>query len=201
MARDITALSRMMNTENKHHDTIAAPQTVNNTTSLVYGIGTLTQGITNTERIGDSVKFDRIDLSLRFFQYSTTTPVDSNYRYFVIRYLKTPATSGTTAFAISEFLNIDSAGDYSSMSLPDTDTNENFQILSQGDVHITGCPSTYGYATDLVSLSIPVNFHQYYSGAANTTITDNMCFVVLVSDSSPTVSQVSISARMWYVDN
>ena len=118
------------------------------------------------------------------------------------QYLKTPATSGTSAFSISEFLNVDPNAQYTSISFPNTDTNQNFRILDQGIVHLDGSPIVGGKSVKIVTDTVNCSFHQTYSGAASTTITSNMIFFVCVVDSVQTTDSFVIpSFRCWYVDN
>lgn len=201
IAKDIASVARMVNTENKHIDVNAVAQTVNLSTSLVYGIGTVAQGAANNQRTGNSIKIDRIDLILRFSDSAVAPTTDINYRWFCVRYLKTPASSGTVAFGISEFLNADAGGNYSAISFPNTDTNENFSVLAQGRVLLPCVTIANGVGGRVVDVSVPCGFHQDYNGSANSTITDNMVFLVFVADATTTSSTVQIQSRMWYIDN
>jgi hypothetical protein len=208
MAKDVAMLKGVVNTEDKHIDTLAAAQQVSQTSSLVYGIGTMAQGTTDTTRIGDSIKINRIDLNFLFsFAGGTSTTIYSQqFRWFLIRYLKTPSSSGTVAFGISEFLFQDVNSDYTPLSLPNTDTNENFQVMSQGevDINLPALSTTSATASRSVTVSHECGFHQTYSGSANTTIVDNMCFLVFIASQGGNAggsSSVTIGSRMWYIDN
>lgn len=210
LGRDVSLLMSMVNTEDKKVDNIAAAANCLSTTPIVYGIGTMAQGTTSAARIGNSIKINRIDLNMDFV-YSTGTPATMNtglqsFRYFLVKYLKTPSTNGTVAFATSEFLNVDVNGNYTTMSFPNSDTNENFQILAEGEVNIDlpviGTVSIGSHRQ--VSLTRQCDFHQDYSGSAATTITDNMVWLVIVARfgaNAGGVSQVEINARTWYIDN
>jgi hypothetical protein len=210
IVKDISLLKSLLNVENKHIDTIAGFQTVVTTTSLVYGIGAVAQGSASNQRTGDSIKIDRMDLIMKYF-YSTGTAatsasIDQRFRYFVVRYLKTPSSSGTSAFNINDLLNQDSGTNYTAQSLSNTDLSEDFVILKEGLVHIVlpNVPASSASSTAMVELSIPCGFHQTYTGSANTTIVDNMCFVVVVADNAINIGGISglyISSRMWYIDN
>jgi hypothetical protein len=208
LVSDVASMKAIVNTEDKHIDILAAAQQVSQTTSLIYGIGTMAQGTAVNQRIGDSIKINRIDLNLLFsFASGTaTTILDQQFRWFLVRYLKTPAASGTSAFNISEFLNEDVNSDYTPLSLPNTDTNENFQVMAQGQVDLTlnVLSSVSSVATKSLSISHECAFHQDYSGAANTTITDNMVFLVFIASQGGNAggsSSVTIGSRMWYIDN
>jgi hypothetical protein len=210
IASDIKTIMSLMNTEDKQVYTLAATQTVSSTTSLVYGIGTIAQGSASNQRTGDSVKINRIQLNLKFTYSSgfpATAVVESQvYNYYLIRYLKTPSSSGTTAFAISEFLNSDANGNYTPSSFPNPDTNQNFSVIAAGQqiVELPFLPTVAATTSRLVSLDIPVSFHQDYSGSANTTITDNMLFMVFTALNPLNASGntgVEVNCGIWYIDN
>jgi hypothetical protein len=207
---DISMLKSLLNVEDKHNDALSTLQTISNTTGFVAGVSSLAQGTTVSTRTGDSVKINKIDFLLNF-QFSSGTAAtnayaDNIYRYFIIRYLKTPTSGGANAFAIAEFLNADAFGNYSLLSLPNTDTNENFQIMSQGTVQVQlpYVPAANSVNSRLVELSIPCGFHQTYNGSATTNVCDNMVFIVLVSlnpVNTGGVSGCSINSRTWFIDN
>ncbi len=207
LARDVGMLKMLINTEEKQIFTLATAQNVNSTTSLVYGIGTMAQGTASNQRVGDSVKITRIDLQM-LFQYgsgTSTTQFTQIYNWYLVRYKKTPSSSGTTAPNIAEFLNQDANSNYTPLSFPNPDTNDNFQLMATGTVQIDLPAQSTASATSqkLVRISHNSNFHQEYSGSANTTITDNMCFVIVTAMNGINTggaSNVLIQSGMWYVD-
>jgi hypothetical protein len=208
IARDLSLLKAVVNTEEKQIFTLATAQNVLSSSSLVYGIGTVAQGSASNQRSGDSIKVTRIDLVLGFaFGTGTaTTELSQTFNWYLVRYKKTPATSGTTAFGISEFLNADGNGNYTPLSFPNPDTNENFQLMGCGqvDVPLPTTTSANAVVRKIVPFSHVCNFHQEYSGSANTTITDNMCFIVLTAINAGNTggtSTVTVQSAMWYVDN
>lgn len=210
IAKDLSLLKMVVNTEAKQVYTLAAAvQNVNSTTSLVYGIGTMAQGTSGSTRVGDSIKVFRIDLNLNFYYSSGTVCTNNNqvFNWYLVRYLKTPSSSGTTAFAIADFLNVDGDGQITPSSFPNPDLNENFQIMSDGQVElqlpviVSGTSST---SQRVISVSHECSFHQTYSGSANTTITDNMCFVVVTASrpiNTGGSSGVAVQSCTWFLDN
>lgn len=210
MARDLSLLKMVVNTEEKQIYTLATSQTVTSASSLVYGIGTVAQGTASNQRVGDSIKIVRIDLNLKF-AYNTGTPATTSvfnqiFNWYLVRYKKTPSTSGTTAFGISEFLNQDQNSQYTPCSFPNPDTGSNFQLMANGqcEVMLPTVPTASAGANKIVSITHNSNFHQEYSGSANTTITDNMCFIVVTAlngINTGGASVVDIQSAMWFVDN
>jgi len=211
LARDVSTLMAVVNTEDKHVDVLPNLQAVHQTSPLVYGIGTMAQGTTNTTRIGDSILVNRIDMNFSFSYGTGTLATQTNeaqtFRWWLVRYLKTPASSGTTAFPISEFLNTDyTTTNYTVNSFPNTDTNENFQIMAEDTIEVilptVSTVPTTRTVNRLISKSC--HFHQSYNGAANTAIVDNMLFLVVVGlnpVNSGGPSGVYLGTRVWFVDN
>jgi len=210
MARDLSRLAMSVNTEEKQIYTISTAQSVLSTTSIIYGIGTMAQGNGGNQRSGDSVRICNIDLNLWFYYYSGTAATmgvqNQIFNWYLVRYLKTPSTSGTSSFTMSEFLNVDGNGNYTPLSFPNSDTNENFQVMSSGtvDVQLYNNPTANMYGSKLVNIRHPCSFHQDYTGSGSTTICDGMCFVVVTALNPINAgggSSVVINAAMWYVDN
>jgi len=210
IAKDLSMLKMLVNAEDKQIYTLATNQTVVQGTALVYGIGTVAQGNASNQRSGDSIRVNRIDLNLGFVYNSgtpaTTAALDQTFNWYLVRYLKTPSSSGTTAFSIAEFLNQDANGNYTPLSFPNPDTAENFQLMANGQVHITLPAATTAISTvhKIVEISHPCSFHQEYNGSANSTITDNMCFLVFTAYNpinAGGASVVQVQSAMWYIDN
>lgn len=209
MKRDLMMVKSLLNVEEKHIDTLGT-STVVASASVVLPIGTVAQGSSSSQRTGDSIKIIRHDLNL-LFNYSNGTPATSaqenqNFNWYYIKYNKTPSSSGATAFAISEFLNQDTNGVYTPLSLVNPDTNENFTILDAGQVSIG--PNFLGTisvnANQFVESSLKHSFHQTYNGSASTNVCDNMTFLVVIASTGINtggISTLSYGIRQWYVDN
>ena len=208
IAKDLSLLKTMINAEDKQIYTLAANQTVTNASPLVYGIGTVAQGSASNQRTGDSIRINRIDLEMAFVYNAgtATTALNQTFNWYLVRYLKTPSVSGTTAFGIGEFLNQDASGTYTPLSFPNPDTNQNFQVMGSGQVSLTlpAVSASIGTVHKIVSVSHPCSFHQEYSGSANTTITDNMCYLVFTAYNPVNTggaSVVGVQSAMWFLDN
>jgi hypothetical protein len=208
IAKDIIMLKNLLNVEQKHVDTLTGPLTVVNGTSQVTALGTVGQGSTSAQRTGDSVKVCRVDMQLRF-QYTsgtTNTREDQTFKYWLVRYLKTPISAGTSPFGINEFLNQDWNGDYSTSSFHNPDNMQNFDILALGQLYL---PLQFNVATGssavrVVELSVDCDFHQIYNGTTGSTICENMLFLVLVGTQTVNAggaSEVVVGSRVWYLDN
>lgn len=207
--RDLSMVKSLLNIEEKHIDTLGT-STVTASASVVLAIGTVAQGSSSTTRTGDSIKIIRHDLNL-LFNFSNGTPATSaqenqNFNWYYIKYNKTPSSSGSTPFAISEFLNQDVNSVYTPLSLMNPDTNENFTILDAGQINIG--PNFLGTvsvnANRFVESSISRSYHQTYNGTAASNVCDAMTFLVVTASTGINaggISTISYGIRQWYVDN
>jgi len=210
IARDLSMLKSLMNTEDKHIDNVYASTSVVPTAAAVIGLGTVAEGSDSSQRTGRSVKLTKLDMLLNFqFSIGTlATAVNMNqiFNWYYIRYLKTPSSSGTSAFTITDFLNADVNSNVTPMSLINDDLNEDFSVLDAGqiDISFTDIAAGSSIKNKLVELTIPVNFHQTYNGTAASNIVDNMTFFVITAlnpINAGGVSNVYISSRQWYIEN
>jgi len=209
MAKDLSLLKMIVNTEDKHADQQLS-DTVTQTSSLVLPMPAVSQGTTSVTRIGDSIKVVRFDGILEFVYSSgtTTSNMTQVFNWYLVRYKKTPSSSGYSAFNIAEFLDTDINSDFTPLSLPNSDTNENFQVMCNGSTNITLPVNTIA-GTDLtdrrvVNFSHECNFHQEYNTSSYTGVCDNMCFLVVTALNPINTggsSTCASSIRVWFVDN
>jgi len=209
ISSDIKMLKSLINTELKHIDSSVANFTVNLSTPVVQTLITVAQGSASTQRTGDSVKFNRIDIN---FQYTfdsgtvaTTAAQNQVFNWYLVRYLKTPS-SGSVNFAITDFLLTDANGFNSPMSQPNTDLNEDFQVMASGQVHLDLHFNTTSISrvTKMVEISHTCSFHQTFSGASAATNVDNsvhLVFTAISGGNGGGQSNCAYFARMFYVDN
>jgi len=210
IADDIKELRRILNTEEKHFDTVTATTSVTSTASQVLAIGSMAEGSDSNQRTGRSIKIVRTDINL-LFAYSSGTPATTAiqnqwFNWYYVKYLKSAAGAGQTPFGISEFLNQDPGSNYTPISLPNPDTNENFAILASGQVEVDLPDSTTAASAryKVVQLQVDRAFHQTYNGTTAASISDNMCFLVVTALNAINAggaSSVSFGIRQWYVDN
>jgi hypothetical protein len=208
IAKDLNTLRKILNVERKEVTTYQGGVTCSNSSSVIQNIPGPAQGTTGSTRDGDSIKLVRIDGSLVFnFGTGTTNLYGTQYfKWYLVRYLKTPASSGSSAFAMSEFLTLDSGSNYTTMSLPATDTSENFSVIDSGIVVVEPSFATAvnNYAYRQVDISCEVGFHQTYTGSTAASVCDNALFWVCVALNPSNTgggSTVTITSRMWFVDN
>jgi len=208
IAGDLARIARMFNTERKQVDTKISTTNVYNSAPVVSHVVSPAQGTTGSTRDGDSIKVVRIDANLQFgFGSGTSNSLaDQRFNYFLVQWLKTPSTGGSTPFAIADFLDVDAAGNYTPMSFPNNDLNENYKVLIAGDIRldVPFATAANNTMTRTVSHSLECSLHQTFTGAAATTIVDNALFWVIVGSNGINAGGSSyclVSTRLWYVDN
>lgn len=207
IARDISTIMSLLNTEEKTIDTLTTAVNLNSTAPLVQAIGTCAQGTTGSTRTGDSIKVCKMDVILNFNFASgtaaTTAQQNQVFNWYLVRYLKS---TSATPFPVNDFLNVDPNGNTTPLSLINNDLNQNFQVMASGQrvVQLQFASTATSANFSVVELSHPCAFHQTYTGSAANTIADGMCFLVFTALSPANaggVSQVTSSVRTWFVDN
>jgi hypothetical protein len=213
VGKDIAKLTRMLNVENKHLEGFLSLAVVDtSTTSCIAPMITVAEGSDGNQRTGRSIKINKIDLNLHAFvntgAIATATETCQIFNYYLVRYKKTPSVSGAAAFPIIDFINQDSAGHYTPMSMFNPDLAENFQVLEAGQITLDfPFPSagTNTYNVDrMVQTSHECSFHQTFSSSSAASIIDNMLHLVVVALNplnTGGASQVDVSYRLWFVDN
>jgi hypothetical protein len=205
IARDLNSLRMMLNTENKHVDQIAIFQGVTNASPTNLFLTPSAEGTDSNNRTGRSVKLDRVDMLLRFnYNGGTTTSIATQtFRWFLVKWLKTPTSGANGGFPLSAFLLTDASGNYSPMSLANTDTAENFRIMAQGLEKMT-MPLNFATVETIVEVSVPCQFHQSYDGTAATDICDGAIYFIclgMVANATGGSSGVTPTFRTWFIDN
>jgi hypothetical protein len=208
IARDVSTLMSVVNTEEKHQDNSISNTNVQLATSLVQVLNPPATGTSSQTRIGNSIKVNRIQFSM-LFRYTSGTGtlyLNQNFKWYLVRWLKTPSSSGTTPFSIADFLEVDQASNYSTQSLADPDTIENFAVMAAGSVELN---LPQGLGTDqsvskVVDVDHACSFHQTFNSTTAASITDGCVFLVVVASSPSNTagsSNISFTSRMMFIDN
>jgi hypothetical protein len=208
IASDLNQLRRILNVEKKQLDTITAVTTVTSAGPLILVVNPPAQGTDGSTRDGDSIKCIRFDAQIQFAYGTGTTnsTADQVYNYYLVRYLKTPSSSGTTAFAIADFLSADVNGNRTPLSFPNNDLAHNFQVMYSGttDLSVPFASATNNTSYRVINLTHECGFHQTFTGSAASTICDNSVFWVITALNGANTgggSTVQVNTRQWYVDN
>jgi hypothetical protein len=206
--RDVSMLMSVVNTEDKHMDNSITFTTVAQGASLVQVLNPPAQGTSALTRVGNSIKINRIQLSM-LFKYSSgtgTAYLKQIFKYFLVRWLKTPSSSGTTPFTIGDFLDVDQNSNYTVNSLGDPDTDENFVVMAAGSVNVN-LPQALGtdqIVNELVEFDHPCSFHQTFNSTTAASITDGTVFMVFtaaVPANTGGTSSVAFTSRQMFIDN
>lgn len=207
ISNDIKQLKALINTEEKHIDSSITAFTVVDTAPVVQVITATAQGSGNSQRTGNSIKINRIDLNMSFTYDSGTVATSARqnqiFTWYLVRYLKTLSAA---AFSITDFLQNDINGNVTPLSMANTDLNEDFQVMANGIVNVDLHEATTAISNviRMAQVSHPCSFHQTYTGSAASTIVDNNMFVVFTAINPINgggISKATLFARMFYVDN
>jgi hypothetical protein len=208
LSRDVGLLMSVVNTEDKAIDGFFSA-TVTQTASWVVNITPPAQGLTSSTRIGNSLKVNKLDVIWELsFGGALATEAHQNqtFNVYIVRWLKTPSTAGTTPFNIADFMDVDTAGRYTPLGLADKDTMENFDVLyaAQHDIVMTLATTAVSTMRRVVKCEIPVDFHQTFNDTTAASIVDNSLFIVAVAAqpvNTGGASGVAATVRVWFIDN
>lgn len=207
VANDINMLRKLINTEEKHVDSLMGVITV-----LVAGPGnvqitTCAEGDDNNQRNGRSIKVFRFDLMMRFQWNGGTATVQANnhYRWFLVRWNRVPTGGVGGGFAVADFVNTDYSGtNYTPLSLPNTDNSQAFQILAEGLVQMPEQALQATTVERIVNITHQCSFHQTFNGSSTANLNSNSVQLVVLSMNNAAaggVSQFEGCCRMWFIDN
>lgn len=187
--RDVNALRRFINTEIHNTDAVGNGVASTSTASFVLLNG-LTTGDGNSNRTGQSVKGDGIDLKFTVTGNAAATPLFQ--RVLVVRD-KQP---NSAIFAIGDLLN--------ATTVTSTYTIGNqmrFDVLY--DESFSLVPASDSYAI-LRNTRINANFHTEYNTNNAGTVADivtNSIYLIHFSDQAVNNSSFSYYSRYWFIDN
>jgi len=209
IAHDMQMLKSVLNVENKHADQISTAVSISNTVSYAQVLdNTIIQGTAEGQRTGNSIKLDRLDIIFKFAYSTGTSSItqDQLFEYHIVRWLKPPS-AGTPVLAIADYFIADPDSNYTPLSLPNAELQENFKLLASGSVFVQN-PYSISAVNNIASrherITVPLNFHQEYLGAASSTLVDGVIGLFVVCKSPVNTggtSNMEYSARLWYVDN
>jgi hypothetical protein len=216
LSREVGRLRRNLNTEQKFIDQLTSLTTVDSANSNVLAITPPAQGDTQNLRDGNSIKVVRMDLNILFAftvnDNDLTSQANQIFHWYIFRWKKTPTSSGSTPPTIGDIFLVDGNGNYSTLSLLNVNTNQNYQLMANGEVcvepktTVSGGTDDYSTAREMVHIVHNCEFHQYFSSTTAASITDNLCFMVFLASNvqnsgAGSASSYQASIRTWFVDN
>jgi hypothetical protein len=104
---------------------------------------------------------------------------------------------------VANFINADVNGQYTPMSLPNTDFAEDFRVMDQGTVELTSQVILNG-VNKMVDVSIPLSFHQTYTSTTAASLEDGIITILIVALNiygTAGFSGCQVTSRLWYIDN
>jgi hypothetical protein len=208
IASDLRLLnSYLKDVEKKHQEVYQTAQACTSTSAIVYWVGAPSVGSSSSNRVGNSIRSIRYDMIFDFAYGTGTTNSIQNqvFNYYLVRWLKTPSTSGSIGFNLSDFIEVDQNSNYTPLSMPNPDTQEDFQVMVAGTVDVLTQWATA--PNNVRSIVVPIThecgFTQNFSGTGATSIVDNSVFLVFTALNGINTgggSTVSFTVRQWYTD-
>lgn len=201
LAKKVAFITSMMNVEKKHLDTDLASQTFGANDGFIQSITAPAHGDAANQRNGNSIKLASYQITGRITQQTSVQNAIKG-KIWLISYDQTPDVP-----TISEFLDTDGAGNYSSLSLRNPDKMGDFKILASKSFY---CPqrAVTGLETDTTFKLFGKfnNMHQRFTGSAASTITSNQLYLIFAIDDGTTAASTGayikgLKARINYIDN
>ncbi len=214
LAKEVGRIRKNLNVERKFLDQLSSAQTVGAGSSVVLAITPPAGGSSESTREGNSIKVIRFDIKMQFGfgpqADGLAVSCNQTFNWYLIRWKKTPTSSGSTPPAISDIFNQDVNSNYTTLSLLNATTNQNYQFMASGTsvLELPNYNADTGTGQTIIIKMVDVvhdcDFHQLFSGTTAASITDNLVFMVFLATNTANtggISQVIPAIRTWYVDN
>jgi hypothetical protein len=189
LMRDVNSLRRFINTEIHNTDAIGNAVASTSTASFVLLNG-LTTGDGNSNRTGQSIKGDGIDLKFVITGNAAATPL---LQRVLVVMDKQP---NAAIFAIGDLLNATTA-----TSMYTVGNQLRFNVLF--DESYTMVPASDSYC-QVRAIKINANAHTEYNTNNAGTIADivtNSIYLIHFSDQAVNNSAINYFSRFWFIDN
>lgn len=213
IAKDVNMLKNMVNAE-KHRITTSGtyqfaetgPSALSSGYYVQRELFLAPQNITNTGRVGNSIKCHSYHMDLRFTQQSSATNEIRGKVYLIS--IRDPQTVISNTDIITKFLQpsvFDNKYDYHSPRNYENYTD--FKILSQKNIFLPADSISGHVATRNVTMGGKLNFHQRYkvSPQAHSVFDTNELAIIFVADSGDLAASNGISVQysgtMYFYDN
>lgn len=203
LAKKVGTIMSLINVEKKHVDTnYNTAENIEVTSGMVKALTATAHGDANNQRQGNSIKLYSYQINGRIRQLAST----NSAAYVKIWLVAFDAASEGTP-TISEFLDADSNGNYSSMSLRNPDRMGDFKVLSQKRIKIPQRTVSTERTDAIFSMYGKFKgLHQRYTGSTAASLVTNALYLIWVTDDGTTASTNAVElanyqARINYVDN
>lgn len=203
LAAKVGTIMSFMNTEKKRIDTnYTTAENIEVTNGMIKSINAPAHGDAADNRNGNSIKLYSYQINGRIRQLASTQSAS-----YVKMWLVSFDATGEGTPTISEFLNADANGNYSSMSLRNPDRMSDFKVLAHKRIKIPQRTVSTERTDAMFSLYGKFRgLHQRFSGSTAASITSNQLYLIWVTDDGTTASTnavelASYQARINYIDN
>lgn len=203
LASKVAMISSLINVEKKHIDTnYTTAENIEVTNGMVKALTCTAHGDASNQRNGNSIKLYSYQINGRIRQLASTNSA-AHVKIWLVAFDGTAEGTPT----MSEFLDTDAAGNYSSMSLRNPDRMGDFKVIKQLKIKIPQ-RTVSTERTDAV-FSMYGKFrgmHQRYTSSTAASVSTNALYLFFVTDDGTTASSNAVElaqyqARINYVDN
>jgi len=190
-ATGLNEIRKLINIEEKNLETLVSA-TAFDTNGTVYSISTVAQGTDYTQRVGDSIRMQHIQVRWRVFKNTSAT--QSMCRVILFRDLDGYGTAPATG-DVMQFAGVATAP----LSPPDWLNRKRFAIIRDDLVTLnnTGESSVCG------TWQVPHNGHILYLGttAAAASNGKGSVYMLVISDESTNTPTIAFSSRIAFTDD
>lgn len=203
VASKVAYLSSLVNVEKKHIDTnYTTAENIEVTNGMVKALTATAHGDASNQRNGNSIKLYSYQINGRIRQLASTNSA-SYVKVWLVAFDGTAEGTPT----ISEFLDADAAGNYSSMSLRNPDRMGDFKVIKQLKLKIPQRTVSTERTDAIFSMFGKFKgMHQRYTSSTAASISTNALYLFFTTDDGTTASTNAVElaqyqARINYVDN
>ncbi len=185
----VAYLKNLINIEVKYYDNVGSGAV--SSTGTVTQMTTIAQGLTNTDRVGNSIKLQRVQLKLNITKHASAT--STLYRVILAR-----DNDLTTVFpTFAKILSTTTSG-YAHLSPYTWNAvqGQRFGILYD----FSGVLDT-NTLTTLESIDIPHSGHIKYVGAATTDAAEGNLFLFVISNEATNTPTITWVSRTTFTDD
>lgn len=192
------SLSRFV--EAKYFDIKTTVSTVNNSTPYMQSLTNITQGSGDSQRVGDSIKLQSLQLNLNFYA-NVLAAVATTYRLIIFKW---NPNDGSTAPVIGQILNTGGVSDgYEPLYLPNRDFRAQYHILYDKTFNPIGNTNTLGQATSKSAFirKIRIKLRNKIQFSAGGTTGTGKIYMLITADGGATEGVWNFVNRIMYKDS
>jgi hypothetical protein len=168
------------------------------------------QALTAIGRIGNSIDCIRLEGNLQFLfgtgTGATLASANQTYRWYIVKYNKTLDTTYASPPSITTFLDADQSSNYSVMSLPDVEHEQDWTIFASGQVDVeiyNFNASVNSVYTKNITFRHDCNFPIDFDSTGAGSVCENLPFLICTAmnpGNTGGLNNIAWNMRMVYTD-